>query len=63
MTETVMDYAVYYTAATGDYAAGYVWNRVLWDGASGWAPPAGSAALADAANTYPIGSIYTAPAS
>ncbi|NVN09697.1 hypothetical protein [Nguyenibacter vanlangensis] len=60
---TATQYAVYYTTETDGGAAGYVWNRVMWDGSSTWAPPAGSAAVADPTAQYPIGSTYTAPTS
>lgn len=64
MTSTTEhQYAVYYTTVTGDDAAGYVWNRVVWDGTTGWTPPTGSAVVQDDDNTYPIGSTYTASAS
>ncbi|GBQ69614.1 hypothetical protein AA103196_2261 [Ameyamaea chiangmaiensis NBRC 103196] len=62
-------YAMYYTAATGSFAVGYVWNRIKWDGVSTWAPPAGSAIVLDEPDAttgvcaYPIGSSYTAAAS
>ncbi|WP_146882042.1 hypothetical protein [Acetobacter nitrogenifigens] len=57
---TSQAYAVYYTSATGEYAAGYVFDRSMWDGTSAWSPPAGSAAVADPDSKYPIGSTYSA---
>jgi len=67
-------WAVYYTAPTNEVAynldgtttetpraAGYVWNRIVWDGVSEWSPPAGSAVVQDTDNAYPIGSTYQAP--
>ncbi|MBO1361453.1 hypothetical protein J2D73_16835, partial [Acetobacter sacchari] len=41
-------------------SAGYVWNRILWDGTSTWSPPTGSAAIVDPDGAYPIGSTYSA---
>lgn len=62
-TTTPPQYAVYYSTAAGGFPAGYVWNRVLWDGSSAWAPPSGSVAIQDDAAVYPIGSTYTVSAS
>ncbi|NPD67314.1 hypothetical protein HN018_06965 [Lichenicola cladoniae] len=36
-------------------AAGTVINRVMWDGSSSWAPPAGTEARADPTGTLNIG--------
>lgn len=63
MSNTAHEYAIYYTVAVGEIAAGTVWNRVIWDGISNWSPPTGSASVQDDANQYPIGSTYTASAS
>ena len=60
MTDSsIHTYAVYLTLASGSRPAGYVWNRILWDGQTSWSPPEGSAALQDDANSYPIGSTYS----
>ncbi|GBQ88894.1 hypothetical protein [Asaia krungthepensis] len=69
----VTAWAVYYTVATQETvpaadgsstsvsrAAGYVWNRVLWDGATEWSAPSGSASVSDPEGKYPIGSQYAA---
>ncbi|MFT8482722.1 MAG: hypothetical protein ABF689_06895 [Gluconobacter cerinus] len=62
MTDLVV-YAVYYTAATDTYKAGYVWNNILVP--SDGSPPTveGSLSVQDAERKYPIGSTYTASAS
>ena len=65
-TATIQAYAVYLTAAATvsgtARVAGYVVNRVLWDGASDWTPGSGLAVVADPDGLYPIGSTYTASA-
>ncbi|GAN83789.1 hypothetical protein F1645_16390 (plasmid) [Novacetimonas hansenii] len=55
---TVETYAVYLTTATGTNSVGYVVDNVLWDGASAWTPPEGTAVVADPDRKYPIGSTY-----
>ena len=59
MSDSIVVYAVYYTSATDGYAAGYVWNNIMWNGAGDSPAPSGSGVIADADRKYPIGSIYT----
>ena len=63
MSETLVVYAVYYTAATGSYAAGYVWNNILVPSGGTLPTIAGSALVKDADRKYPIGSTYKAETS
>ena len=58
----VSQYAVYYITETDGLERGYVCNRVEWDGSSDWSPPSGCASVIDNSAKYPIGSIYTEPA-
>ncbi|ATU72901.1 hypothetical protein SXCC_02565 [Gluconacetobacter sp. SXCC-1] len=64
MTDTnAQVYAVYLTAAATEAGvarpAGYVTNRVVWDGTSAWTPGSGSAIVADPDGQFPIGGTYT----
>lgn len=52
-------YAVYYTAATGTYEAGYVWNNILVQSGGSVPVISGSSLVEDTDRKYPIGSIYT----
>lgn len=60
---TTETYAIYLTTEQNNVASGTVVNRVIWDGQSGWTPPANTAAVADLDDKYPLGSVYTASSS
>lgn len=56
-------YAIYRTSATDGQPAGYIVNRIIWDGSAPLGLSAGLSTVADPTAQYPIGSTYTAPAS
>lgn len=60
MSDTFIVYAVYYEAATGKYAAGYVWNNILVPSDGAVPTIAGSLLVSDPDRKYPIGSTYKA---
>ncbi|GBR03088.1 hypothetical protein AA0229_1860 [Gluconobacter cerinus NRIC 0229] len=56
-------YAVYLTAATSAYPAGYIINNIVCENTMTPTVSSGQAAVADPDRKYPIGSTYTASAS
>ena len=62
-TSTSQVYAVYLTVATATQPVGTVVNNVVWNGVVTVPWPTGQDVIADPNRQYPIGSVYTAPAS